>query len=171
MANYLPYSQIHSLRLSDKQFPLPWWEGIKGGGILNIRGILQKLINSPFSKESNEVINNGRKYPMRGKKQTTDHPPIHPVGVPSGRKLTSDQQKIYELVCRRFLATLAKDAISETIDVLVDISGEEFKASGYRLIEPNWKNIYTYFKEKRKPLPELSKGEITNISKIKLKEE
>jgi len=138
---------------------------------LNIKRILQKLANSPFSKEANEVISNGRKYPMRGKKQTTDHPPIHPVGVPSGKELTSDQQKIYELVCRRFLATLAKDAISETMDVSVDISGEEFKASGYRLIEPNWKNIYTYFREKRKPLPELSEEEKVKITKIKLKED
>jgi DNA topoisomerase-1 len=138
---------------------------------LNLKGILQKLANSPFSKEANEVISNGRKYPMRGKKQTTDHPPIHPVGVPSGKNLTSDQQKIYELICRRFLATLAKDAISETMDVLIDISGEEFKASGYRLIESNWKNIYTYFKEKRKPLPELFEGEKVKISEIKLKED
>jgi len=138
---------------------------------LNIKGILQKFLNSQFSKEANEVLNNGRAHPTRGKKQTTDHPPIHPVGVPSGKKLTFDQQKIYELICRRFLATLAKDAISETIDATFDISKEEFKSSGYRLIEANWRNIYTYFKEKRKPLPELIQGETLNISKIKIKED
>ena len=133
---------------------------------LNIKGILQKLKNSPFSKEANEVINNGRQRPTRGKKYTTDHPPIHPVGVPNLNKLSTLHKKIYELVCRRFLATLAKDAISETVDVSIDISGEEFKASGYRLIEPNWRAIYTYFTEKRKPLPELIKGETVDISKI-----
>ena len=138
---------------------------------LNIKKILQKLSNSQFSKEALEVINNGRAYPTRGKKQTTDHPPIHPVGVPADRKLDSDQQKIYELVCRRFLATLAKDAISETVDALIDISDEDFKASGYRLIEPNWKAIYTYFKEKRKPLPELIEGEKVEVTKINLKED
>ena len=93
---------------------------------LNIKGILQKLVNSKFSKEANEVMKNGRDYPTRGKKQTTDHPPIHPVGAPGDRNLTFDQQKIYELICRRFLATLAKDAISETVDVSIDISGEDF---------------------------------------------
>jgi len=138
---------------------------------LNIKGILQKLKNSLFSKEVNEVINNGRKYPTRGKKKTTDHPPIHPVGILGGKKLTVDQQKVYELICRRFLATLAKDAISETVDVSFDISGEEFKTSGYRLVEPNWRAIYPYFKEKGKPLPELSKGETINVSKMKLKED
>ena len=138
---------------------------------LNIKGILQKLVNSKFSKEANEVMKNGRDYPTRGKKQTTDHPPIHPVGAPGDRNLTFDQQKIYELICRRFLATLAKDAISETVDVSIDISGEDFKTSGYRLIEPNWRAIYTYFKEKRKPLPELFDGEKVDVTKIKLKED
>jgi len=138
---------------------------------LNIKGILQKLVYSKFSKEANEVMKNGREYPTRGKKQTTDHPPIHPVGAPGDRNLTFDQQKIYELICRRFLATLAKDAISETVDASIDISGEDFKTSGYRLIEPNWRAIYTYFKEKRKPLPELFDGEKVDVTKIKLKED
>lgn len=138
---------------------------------LNIKGILQKLSTSQFSKEALEVLNNGRDRPTRGKKQTTDHPPIHPVGAPAGRKLSFDQQKIYELICRRFLATLAKDAVSETVDVSLDISGEDFNSNGYRLIEPNWRAIYPYFKEKGKPLPELIEGEKIDITKIKLKEE
>jgi len=138
---------------------------------LNIKGILEKLSQSSFSKEAQEVIKNGRAHPTRGKKQTTDHPPIHPVGVPVGKKLTSEQEKVYELICRRFLATLAKDAVSETVDASITISDEEFKTSGYRLIEPNWKSIYTYIREKRKPLPELNKGEVIPISKIVLKED
>ncbi len=138
---------------------------------LNIKGILDKLSNSLFSKEAKEVISNGRKSPMRGKKQTTDHPPIHPVGVPAGKKLTPEQQKVYELICRRFLATLAKDAVSETVDASIDISSEEFKTSGYRLIEANWKGIYKYIKEKRKPLPELIKGETIPVIKIVMKED
>ncbi len=138
---------------------------------LNIKGILQKLSNSQFSKEANEVLNNGRSSPTRGKKMTTDHPPIHPVGVPINIKFSSEHQKIYELICRRFLATLAKDAISESVNISIDISGEEFLASGYKILEPNWRNIYTYFKEKRKPLPELIEGEGVEVVKIILKED
>lgn len=138
---------------------------------LNLRTILTKLTNSPFSNEAKEVINNGRSRPTRGKKQTTDHPPIHPVEAPGNRNLASDQKKVYELICRRFLSTLAKDAISETVDVTIDISNETFKTSGYRLIEANWRDIYTYFRQKGKPLPDLTKGEKVNISKIDLKED
>jgi DNA topoisomerase-1 len=138
---------------------------------LNIKGILEKLKNSNFSKEVQEVISNGRSHPMRGKKETTDHPPIHPVGAPAGKKLEGDSARIYELVVRRFLATLAKDAISENVSALFDISNEEFKADGYRLIEPNWRNIYTYFREKKNVLPELIKNEKIDVTKISLIED
>ncbi|MDH7517601.1 MAG: DNA topoisomerase I [Candidatus Thermoplasmatota archaeon] len=138
---------------------------------LNIRAILEKLASSSFSKEAQEVIMNGREHPTRGKKYATDHPPIHPVGVPSDGKLHSEQKTIYELICRRFLATLAKDAVSETTDVSLDISGENFKASGYKLIEPNWKKIYTYFRERKNDLPDLFEGETIDVLKVQLKED
>ena len=138
---------------------------------LNIKGILEKLKSSDFSKEAEEVIKNGRSYPTRGKKQTTDHPPIHPVGAPGARKLSGEFKQIYELIVRRFLATLAKDAVSETVKAVIDISGEKFDADGYRLIEPNWRNIYIYYKERRKPLPDLVKGENIDVTKIVLKED
>lgn len=135
---------------------------------LNIKSILQKLENAHFSKEVKEIQTNGRSHPTRGKQQTTDHPPIHPVDAPS-KKLGADQEKIYELICRRFFATLAKDAVSETTDVRLDVSGETFTASGYRLIEANWKHLYPYFKDKKKQLPALVQGEKLDIVKITLK--
>jgi DNA topoisomerase-1 len=137
---------------------------------LNIKNILQKLSEARFAKEVKEIQTNGRNYPTRGKKQTTDHPPIHPVDAPS-KKLGSDQEKIYELICRRFFATLAKDAISESTDVWIDISGETFTANGYRLIESNWKQLYPYFKEKRKQIPKLVNGEKLGIENVSLKKE
>ena len=175
-ASYLGFSATKAMAIAEELYmsgiiSYPRTDNTVYPPSLNIKGILQKLSNSQFSKEAQEVINNGRSSPTRGKKRTTDHPPIHPVGVPLNKKLNHDQQKIYELVCRRFLATLAKDAISETVNVSIDISGEGFKTSGYRLIEQNWKAIYTYFKEKRKPLPDLVESEKVKVVKINLKED
>jgi DNA topoisomerase-1 len=172
-ASYLGFSAVNAMSIAEQLYiygltSYPRTDNTVYPSTLNLKGILQKLLNSEFSKEAQEVMNNGRSYPTRGKKQTTDHPPIHPVGVPTKINLNPNQQKIYELICRRFLATLAKDAISETMDVTIDISNEDFKASGYKLIEPNWRAIYPYFKEKGKPLPELIEGEIVEIVEIKL---
>lgn len=172
-ASYLGFSAVNAMNIAEQLYiygliSYPRTDNTVYPPSLNLKGILQKLSNSEFSKEANEVLNNGRAYPTRGKKQTTDHPPIHPVGVPTNIKLNSNQQKIYELICRRFLATLAKDAISETMDVSIEIANEEFKASGYKIIEPNWKTIYTYFKENRKSLPELIEEEIVEVVEVKL---
>jgi len=175
-ASYLGFSASKAMSIAEELYmygltSYPRTDNTVYPSSINLKSIVQKLVNSNFSKEANMVIKNGRPYPTRGKKMTTDHPPIHPVGVPRNIKLNSSQEKIYELICRRFLATLAKDAISETMDVSFDITGEEFKSSGYRLIEANWRDIYTYFTEKRKPLPELIEGEKISIDKINLKKD
>lgn len=138
---------------------------------LNLNNIVQKLTTSFLAKEAQEISQNRRPFPTRGKKQTTDHPPIHPVDIPSSKKLNPDQQKIYELICRRFLATLAKDALAETSEVTIDINNEHFKANGYTLLEANWKTVYPYIKENRKPLPELQKGDSVTIVSISIKKD
>jgi len=138
---------------------------------LNIKNIFDKLSSSSFSEETKFTIENKRPYPTRGKKKTTDHPPIHPVDIPKKNFSSPSHKKIYELIVRRFLATFTKDAISETVEATFDISNEKFKSKGYRLIEPNWRKIYTYFKENRKPIPDLSKKEEIDVSKMTLKED
>jgi len=174
-ASYLGFSAAKAMNLAEELYMLgltsyPRTDNTVYPPSLNINNILQKLSEAHFSKEVKEIQTNGRNYPTRGKQQTTDHPPIHPVDAPT-KKLGSDQEKIYELICRRFFATLAKDAISETTDVRFDISGEKFITSGYRLIEAHWKHLYPYFKEKKKQLPELSEGEKLEIVKIIIKKD
>ena len=137
---------------------------------LNLKSIVKKLESSEFSKEAKFVLENMRRTPTRGKKYATDHPPIHPVDVPS-EKLTGNRKKIYELIVRRFLATLTKDAVSETIKVSLDISGEEFQAKGYHLIDPQWKNIYFYNKTKETIIPELREEEKVEVTGINLLED
>jgi DNA topoisomerase-1 len=174
-ASFLDFSAAKAMSIAEELYMMgltsyPRTDNTVYPPSLNIKGILQKLSTAHFSKEVQEVQTNGRSYPTRGKQQTTDHPPIHPVDVPS-KNLGIDQSKIYELICRRFFATLAKDAISETTDVWFDISGEKFITSGYRLVEPNWKQLYPYFKDKKKTLPELIEGEKLEVVSVTVKEE
>jgi DNA topoisomerase-1 len=174
-ASYLGFSAAKAMSIAEELYmtgltSYPRTDNTVYPPSLNISGILQKLSAAQFSKEVQEVQTNGRSYPTRGKQQTTDHPPIHPVDAPS-KKLSADQAAIYELICRRFFATLAKDAISETTDVWFDISGEKFITSGYRLVESHWKNLYPYIKDKKKTLPELIEGEKLDIVQIFVKED
>ncbi|KYK20127.1 hypothetical protein AYK25_04940 [Thermoplasmatales archaeon SM1-50] len=174
-ASYLGFSAVKAMSIAEELYMMgltsyPRTDNTVYPPSLNIKSILQKLSEAHFSKEVKEVQTNGRKYPTRGKQQTTDHPPIHPVDAPS-KKLGIDQEKIYELICRRFFATLAKDTISETTEAWLDISGEMFAVNGYRVIEANWKHLYPYFKEKRKQIPELTQGEDIEVITITLKKD
>jgi DNA topoisomerase-1 len=137
---------------------------------LDITSILQKLKKSSFKKDVSFVEQHKRKYPVRGKKQTTDHPPIHPVSTPN-KELFGQKNKVYELIVRRFLATLTKDSISENIKISFNIKGETFKSKGYRVIESNWKSVYPYIKIRETLLPPLEKNELVHITNLKITED
>ena len=137
---------------------------------LDIDEILKKLEQSEFAEDIQQIRKHRRSQPISGNKKTTDHPPIHPVDIPK-TALKAKDKRIYDLIVRRFLATLSEDAVSETIKAEFSIENESFNAQGYRLIEPRWRTIYPYIKTKDNPLPELEKGEIITVNKIMLKED
>ena len=136
---------------------------------LQIREILEMLISSPLSEKALIAKDNLRNYPVRGKKETTDHPPIHPVGVPDFEKLTQEQRGVYELIASRFLATLMKDAILKSKEIEIEINGEIFVARGKEILEPAWLKVYPS-REKFSEIPEMEEGDrlrIISIEKIR----
>jgi len=137
---------------------------------LPIRHILEKLTKSDMGKEAAEILAQERLRPTRGKMQTTDHPPIHPVGAATQAKLKGDNWRIYELVVRRFLATLAPDALVERGNAKFDISGQEFLATGQKTLDPGWQKYYPYIKFQDIYIPKLEKGEEITVVKIRGRE-
>lgn len=137
---------------------------------LNLRDIVQQFTTGAFGEYARKLLENDKLTPTRGKKETTDHPPIHPVGNAKKSEIKDDEWKIYELVVRRFFATLAPEAIWETRNVTVDISGENFKASGSKLTVPGWRHYYHYGMPKEEVLPELNIGEELTVKKLDMTE-
>ena len=97
--------------------------------------------------------------PSRGGKKTTDHPPIYPTGVASPGALDDRQWRIYELVVRRFFATLADDAVVESTRIDLDINREPFFLRGSRIVEPGWMAYYPYTRQKDAEVPALAPGD------------
>jgi len=133
---------------------------------LDLKEILDKLKSNKIYKTYIDEITKKPLNPSRGDKETTDHPPIYPVGYSD--KLSGTSQKIYELIVRRFLATLSKDAITENISAIIDVEKEPFSVSGQRILQAGWKEIYYYSKLNEVILPELIKGEEVNIDELLL---
>ncbi|HWH44576.1 MAG TPA: DNA topoisomerase 3 [Thermoleophilaceae bacterium] len=57
-------------------------------------------------------------------------------------KMGSDEQKIYDLVAKRFLAIFHPDAVYERTRVETTVAGNVFRTSGRRLVEAGWKAVY-----------------------------
>ena len=104
----------------------------------------------------------------RGKQETTDHPPIYPTGAADPEKLQPAAWKLYNLIARRFLATLMGPATIEGTKVTFDVNGEPFQASGNVLANPGFRSIYPYGLKKDDQLPELNEGDVCDVEKMDL---
>jgi DNA topoisomerase-1 len=137
---------------------------------LDLKGVLVILKKSEFARDAEWVLAHMRSEPTRGKKSSTDHPPIHPAGAAKQGQLPDDQWKIYELVVRRFLATLSPDARWKTLKCLFDAGGEEYTATGQRVAEEGFRHVYPYTDAKEYILPHLAEGERLPIERVVLEE-
>ena len=102
-------------------------------------------------------------------KKVTDHHAIIPTGiVPSG--ITPDEQKVYDLVARRFISVFYPECKVSNTTVLGKVGELEFKATGKQIIEQGWREVYADMKAKKetgtssgqeeeKVMPEFTEGE------------
>lgn len=123
-----------------------------------------------FAPYARELLKRGKLTPTRGKKETTDHPPIYPTGVVDLSTLSSEDRRIYELVARRFLATLSDKALIEGTSVELDCEGEPFTVRGSVLVKPGWRAVYPYGLKKDEQLPQLEVGDIVSVEDMKIEQ-
>jgi DNA topoisomerase-1 len=134
---------------------------------LNLYSVLSRLKETEFKPIVEEVLAQGRLRPSRGKSETTDHPPIYPTDAAPKGKLRRDEWQVYELVVRRFLATVSPAASVRMTDLDVLIKDEVFKAEGKKFLELGWRKYYPYFKLDEKTIPDdLKEGQVVPIEDI-----
>jgi len=135
---------------------------------LSLRGILEKLRGSDFKPEAEELLAQEHIRPSRGRAETTDHPPIYPTEAATKKELKGEKWRLYELITRRFLATVAPSCHVEHRRALVDIAEEHFEAKGYKILNPGWRKFYPYFRVNEVDLPELSAGEKVEVRGVSM---
>jgi DNA topoisomerase-3 len=83
-------------------------------------------------------------------KKITDHHAIIPTGIaPSG--ISSDEQRIYDLITRRFIAVFYPECKVSNTTVLGKVDQLVFKATGKQIIEKGWRVVYEDLKAKEEP--------------------
>ena len=84
--------------------------------------------------------------------KVTDHHAIIPTGV-IPQNLTDAEQKVFDLVARRFIAVFLPDCKFSTTTVLGEVNGNngesvEFKVTGKEILDPGWRIVQGKDKQK-----------------------
>ena len=134
---------------------------------LGFTKILQSLSKQPeYEKMCQELLKLKYLKPNNGKKTDPAHPAIYPTGL-IPKTLKPHEQKIYDLIVKRFMSTFASPAVRETMTVSLSVKDEIFLAKGTRTLEENWFNFYKpYVKLEEITLPNMKEKEIVNIKNI-----
>ncbi|ELZ00154.1 DNA topoisomerase I [Natrialba asiatica] len=132
--------------------------------------LLDDFVGHPSLGESAEsLLDADDIVPTEGDEETTDHPPIHPTGeIPARGDVSDDEWDVFELVVRRFYATVAADAVWEHLKVVAEAADHRLKANGKRLVEPGYHDVYPYFSTTENYVPDVEEGEDISITDVEL---
>lgn len=138
------YPRVDTTYLTDDIFP-------KCGPILNsltpYQNILEALRGKKLPK-SKKVFDNSK---------VTDHHAIIPTGQPIPTNLTLPEKRVFDIVARRFISVFFPDCVFEQTTVKAEVGKTKFKATGKRILDPGWKQVYA--SQNREPHPEDDKDQ------------
>jgi len=123
---------------------------------INYKEILKKIAKH-FDAE--KLIS--REKPIEGKKTDSAHPSIYPTGEYGN--LSGEEEKIYNLITKRFLCLFCEDAIIDNKTIIAEVDNLKFFTKGSEVRKKAWLEIYPY-KIKETELPDFDgEVEITNL--------
>jgi DNA topoisomerase I len=125
---------------------------------LNTRELVQSLVRIPEFGAAAPLLE-GELKPTRGKKETTDHPPIYPTQALHPGALEGPKRRVYELVARRFLATFSPPMITESTRADIEAGSEPYFVRGSVVVDPGYAAIYTYARSSDEEIPKLEQGQ------------
>jgi DNA topoisomerase-1 len=125
---------------------------------LPIKELVTSLANIPDFEAAKPLLE-GKLTPTRGKKETTDHPPIYPTQAVYPNALDGPKRRVYELVARRFLATFSPPMFTESTRADIEAGSETYFVRGSVVVDPGFAAIYTYARSSDEEIPKLEEGQ------------
>src|SRR3954471_16950118 len=126
---------------------------------LNTRELVTSLVRIPDFSAAAALLDKPQLTATRGKKETTDHPPIHPAQAVYPNALEGPKRRVYELVVRRFLATFSDPMITESTRADIEAGSERYFVRGSVVVDPGYAAIYTYARSSDEEIPKLEQGQ------------
>ena len=132
---FTTYPRVDTQYLSDDIYPKcpQTMNGLyqtKFGGVAPYAELIKPIGGKPL-KKTKRVFDSSK---------VTDHHAIIPTGViPQG--LSDAEQKVFDLVARRFIGVFLPDCQFSTTTVLGEVDGIEFKVTGKEILDPGWRIV------------------------------
>lgn len=158
----LRISSTHAMDLAEKlyqkgfiSYPRTETDIFKEG--TDLMGLVTEQTHNPgWGAYAQSLVNGGFRHPRAGTNDDKAHPPIHPTKRASG--LDGDMARVYEFICRHFLACCSDDARGQQTTLKIDVGYEGFHASGVMVTAKNWLDVYPYEHWNSRMLPLLRVG-------------
>jgi DNA topoisomerase-1 len=136
---------------------------------IGYKQILEQLCINYVTKYENIIKDLLRRkflVPYQGDEEDPAHPAIYPTGVKQ-KKLSMLQQRILDLIIKRFLSTFGNIAVIKYTEVTINVNGNHFVAKGNTILNDGWIPIYEpYFSINDSNLPDLTIGERIKVSEV-----
>ncbi|XP_059991608.1 DNA topoisomerase 3-alpha isoform X5 [Lagenorhynchus albirostris] len=134
---------------------------------LDLTALVEEQTHDPrWGPFAQSILERGGPTPRNGNKSDQAHPPIHPTKYTDS--LQGDEQRLYELIVRHFLACCSQDAQGQETTVEIDIAQERFVAHGLVILARNYLDVYPYDRWSEKTLPVYSRGSCFQPSTVEM---
>jgi len=142
------------------------------GTVKNTLGMLEGLTG--YSAFADQILKSGWVHPNKrifNNAKVSDHFAIIPTTL-APKSLSEPEQKLYDLVTKRFLAIFYPAAEFLETNRLTRVAGEAFKSAGKVLVNPGWLTVYgkQSDSEETPSLAPVKPGETVATSAIEVKE-
>ena len=132
---FTTYPRVDTQYLSDDIYPKcpQTMNGLyqtKFGGVAPYAELIKPIGGKPL-KKTKRVFDTSK---------VTDHHAIIPTGV-IPQNLSDAEQKVFDLVARRFIGVFLPDCKFSTTTVLGEVDGIEFKVTGKEILDPGWRVV------------------------------
>jgi DNA topoisomerase-1 len=137
---------------------------------INYRRILQALtVLHSYQLIASHLLQTPQLIPREGKKQDPAHIAIYPTHEPPRKPLRGQTAKLYDLICKRFLATFMEAAIRERIIITITRQDEVFTATDIQTRHEGWYRAYhPYVRADDTILPEVTEGQKLQLLNLRL---
>jgi DNA topoisomerase-1 len=124
-----------------------------------------------YRAHAQALLSSGTLLPHEGKKDDPAHPAVYPTGTLSKRALDSREQRLFDLIVRRFLATFGETAIKQSDKATIKVGEHSFFLHGSRVLKKGWIPLYGPYAEfEEVTLPPLKEGQEVAIKEISIEE-